>query len=231
MRTLRHHRFTLIELLVVIAIIGVLASLLLPALSRARQRARVTICINHLKQIALLVHVYADESEGAVPDNPRFNSRWMVHLAGVLGQGRAVMDDRQYRTNSPMQWVEIFNCPETKAWPRNYYPTGTYGYNWYISGYNTGSPQGKRRTKLDSLRLPASTYLMSDCQIVTPDGFGQVASSVNPSAIHPPLTRERHHQRTLNFAFCDGSAMNLRRSMRTDIRFFNLSGSSGVGWY
>ena len=63
--------FTLIELLVVIAIIALLASLLLPAMSSAREKGRRAVCISNARQIGIAIQLYAQENDGRIPYGPK----------------------------------------------------------------------------------------------------------------------------------------------------------------
>ena len=90
--------FTLIELLVVMAIIGVLAAMLLPALSTARRRAQRVACMNNLRQLSLALRLYLHEFDGYFPQSLSVDSRgrWRTSLDALrpyLGNPQVLFRD------------------------------------------------------------------------------------------------------------------------------------------
>ena len=73
-------RFTLIELLVVIAIIAILAAILLPALNSARERGRSSVCKSNIKQLSVIMFMYADDHNGVfAPRNKPSGTVWLTY--------------------------------------------------------------------------------------------------------------------------------------------------------
>jgi len=106
----RKRAFTLIELLVVIAVIAILAALLLPALSAARQRAWTIACNSNLRQIGLGMTIYADDADGFYPESggviPWGQTDPHTHAASWMEQILA------YTSNT-----NLYQCPANQLQP------------------------------------------------------------------------------------------------------------------
>jgi prepilin-type N-terminal cleavage/methylation domain-containing protein/prepilin-type processing-associated H-X9-DG protein len=164
--------FSLVELLVVIAIIAVLASLLLPALARAKASAKRTYCQNNLRQVGLALNLYGDEHKRFPPcflDTMQVMILWNASLLSYVG-GQA----------------EVFYCP---AYPLEYrwttatspngisFPTnidGSVPFSYAINakggvarpfGFWTGDlPPAVKTRKFDEIRAPSDMIAIGDAR-------------------------------------------------------------------
>jgi prepilin-type N-terminal cleavage/methylation domain-containing protein/prepilin-type processing-associated H-X9-DG protein len=113
---MRKKAFTLIELLVVIAIIAVLMSILMPALRRVREQARVQSCASRIRQHVLAMSMYADDNETKLP-LPQMAGNWMWDVA---------CSTVNYMLNTGLT-RKMFYCPSNSSQQKN--PDHFWGFN------------------------------------------------------------------------------------------------------
>jgi prepilin-type N-terminal cleavage/methylation domain-containing protein/prepilin-type processing-associated H-X9-DG protein len=118
--------FSLIELLVVIGIIGILASLLMPAFSRAKGKANDVKCISNLRQIGIALSIYADENQGRLPYAERLPTS-PVNPTNVLPRIVDVL------SNNIGGSKLVFKCPRDvppKVFEKSYFEREGSSYEW-----------------------------------------------------------------------------------------------------
>ena len=104
-------KFTLIELLVVIAIIGILASMLLPSLARAREASKTAVCISNIKQINTALQTYLIDGDSILPAHDSIHDYWPSYLDPLLGGGEFIGPTGTTRPTMSEIWGACPNSP------------------------------------------------------------------------------------------------------------------------
>jgi prepilin-type N-terminal cleavage/methylation domain-containing protein len=227
----RNRAFTLMELLVVIAIIGILAALLLPALSRAKERAYRTTCLNNLRQLNLAWQMYAGDArdqlvvndvDSSNPTVPRSTTNsWVVGNCVADASPATITGGTLYPL---VRNAKTYRCPMDRGVITG---AGTPTLRSYsLSCYLNGPVAGDAAWGVvplhatGQLRKPSKTLTFLDEDISTIDDGHFLYSATMNSWFNIPAWRHSHGD---TLAFADGHVEYWKwlGALPTDTFFFN----------